>query len=172
VQAVAAAKTKTARKKPARKSAAPGRKSKISETMILIISENIAKGAPAKYAVKGLVDETTYYRWLRKGKEIYEKDKESKDLYCKLYQSVEKAELECMLSNLAVIENAASEGKWQAAAWTLERRFPDVFSIKSPMNVNAHLTGKTDEDPIKTESTVQIYIPDNGRNRKPDKKKE
>ncbi len=33
---------------------------------------------------------------------------------------------------LAVIENAAREGTWQAAAWTLERRYPKQFALRKP----------------------------------------
>lgn len=172
---MAAAKTKTARKKPAAKKSAAGTRTskkhnKLSKELILLIADRVGQGVPIKKAVEGIVHESTYYRWIEKGTAALEKDPDATDLYSELCKSVKKAEIEFMQKNLEVISSAAIEGKWQAAAWMLERRFPDEFSSKSPMNVNAHLTGKTDEDPIKTESTVQIYLPDNGRNRKTEKK--
>lgn len=40
---------------------------------------------------------------------------------------VEKAEGHAAVTWLAKIEKAASDGEWTAAAWKLERRYPDVY---------------------------------------------
>lgn len=40
---------------------------------------------------------------------------------------VEKAEAQAVIGWLAKIEKAASEGTWQAAAWKLERRYPQLY---------------------------------------------
>lgn len=58
------------------------------------------------------------------------------------------AEGEASVGWLKVIENAANEGTWQAAAWKLERRYPDEYGRQSvsvtganggPVNVNVNL---------------------------------
>lgn len=42
-------------------------------------------------------------------------------------REVEKAEGQAVIGWLARIEKAASEGTWQAAAWKLERRYPQLY---------------------------------------------
>lgn len=41
--------------------------------------------------------------------------------------ALEKAVAECKTGHLAIITRAAQSGTWQAAAWTLERRWPLEF---------------------------------------------
>lgn len=40
---------------------------------------------------------------------------------------VEKAEGQAVVGWLAKIEKAASDGEWTAAAWKLERRYPELY---------------------------------------------
>lgn len=40
---------------------------------------------------------------------------------------VEKAEGQAVIGWLAKIEKAASDGEWTAAAWKLERRYPELY---------------------------------------------
>jgi hypothetical protein len=47
-----------------------------------------------------------------------------------LRDRLRQAEGRAALTWLAQIEKAAREGNWQAAAWKLERRYPDVFARK------------------------------------------
>lgn len=42
-------------------------------------------------------------------------------------EDVKRAEGQAALGWLAKIEKAATDGNWQAAAWKLERRYPDVY---------------------------------------------
>lgn len=42
-------------------------------------------------------------------------------------EAVKKAEGEAAVKWLAKIEKAASDGSWQAAAWKLERRYPEQY---------------------------------------------
>ncbi len=43
------------------------------------------------------------------------------------FQSVKEAEGAATVGWLAKIEKAASDGNWQAAAWKLERRYPEMY---------------------------------------------
>jgi hypothetical protein len=56
-----------------------------------------------------------------------------------------QVEGEAAIGWLAKIELAASEGNWQAAAWKLERRYPDSYSREAVKKVA--LTTPDGEDP-------------------------
>ncbi len=56
-------------------------------------------------------------------------------------ERVKKAEAAAIERRVAIIEQAARDGSWQASAWLLERRHPDMFSkpeiqIAQQINVN------------------------------------
>jgi len=65
------------------------------------------------------IDESTLHRWIAKGKED-----DASEPYQEFCKAVEKARAEAEVRNLHLIQNAASGGTWQAAAWFLERSFP------------------------------------------------
>lgn len=57
---------------------------------------------------------------------------------------------------LSKIVTAANKGIWTAAAWILERRFPDVWALRQRLEHSAPGGG-----PV--EHAVQFYLPRNGR---------
>lgn len=77
---------------------------------------------------------TEVYRMLERGKTEAEKigagnkptvsERECFDLW----ESLKTARAEAIVRNVAVIQQAASSGTWQAAAWWLERQAPEQFS--------------------------------------------
>ena len=50
--------------------------------------------------------------------------------------AVKKAEARAAVGWLAQIERAATEGSWQAAAWKLERRYPDDWGRKERLDIS------------------------------------
>jgi hypothetical protein len=64
-------------------------------------------------AAYGGIAQSTLYEWLKAKPEFSE--------------ALKAAEARAVVGWLAKIEKAASEGTWQAAAWKLERRHPDVY---------------------------------------------
>lgn len=136
------------------------RKPKITEEMQKRICECIAEGMTNKLAVEGLVDEATFYRYINKGAEDIENGKNT--VYSNFYKSVKTAEKEFAAYHLKNIEKA-SEYTWQASAWALERRFPNEYGRRT---ATVEVSGTPNGEPIKTEGVVQIYIPDNGRDKK------
>lgn len=91
------------------------------------------------------IDESTYYRWIERGKQA----KSGK--YCEFYKSIKKAEEFAKAYYLQQIREAAESGKsWQAAAWYLERKYPDEWGrreqvkmehfgkLEQKVNVNVH----------------------------------
>lgn len=65
------------------------------------------------------INEATFYRWLNKPKS---------DMQRKLGEALKKVEADYKASLLTIIYNAAVNKDWKAAAWTLERKYPQEFA--------------------------------------------
>jgi hypothetical protein len=70
------------------------------------------------------INKTTYYDWMKRGKDHDDAGKKSK--YAEFYNAVKRAQAEAECRNVAIIQKAA-QTQWQAAAWWLERTKPDRF---------------------------------------------
>ena len=80
----------------------------------------IEKGATRREAALAAgISETTLYRWLARG------EKAQKGQFREFYEAVKQAEEKAVLGFVSAIWEAAQNGKWQAAAWWLERRYPE-----------------------------------------------
>jgi hypothetical protein len=79
------------------------------------------------------IGKSTVYRWLDRGQQESEnieqgmKPTRSEATYLELWDAIKKARGEATVRNVAVINNAARSGTWQAAAWWLERTSPQQF---------------------------------------------
>lgn len=91
-----------------------GPKTKYTPETISRLKSAIKLGAPYTHACNyaGITFETLS-QWLKKFPELSEQLKE--------------AEGEAVTGWLKKIEKSASDGNWQAAAWKLERRYPEEF---------------------------------------------
>lgn len=88
------------------------------------------------------INKDTLYNWLRRGQR--EKEKKAKDeayeipryerQFVRFSDAVEKALAEAEMRDVMVIYEAAKE-QWQAAAWRLERKFPDRWGKR--LNIDA-----------------------------------
>lgn len=98
-------------------------KTKFTDERATKILEALRLGVPQKTAITYAgVSETTYYRWLQEG--------EAPDAPAPLREfreSVRAARAEAEVRSVAVIQNA-SRKTWQAAAWFLERGFPQHWA--------------------------------------------
>ena len=71
--------------------------------------------------------------WLRRGGaerrhiDSGKKARKRESAYLKLLLAYEKATAGFQVDRLKLINDAASDGAWQAAAWTLERRLPEQW---------------------------------------------
>jgi len=109
-------------------------KLKLTEQLIEDAAKLIEAGNYQKHVAQALgVDESTWYRWLREG----EQSEDENDLKYKFYQSIKKAEAKAVARNVALIQRAAQEGNWQAAAWWLERKFPSEWGKKDKLDIGA-----------------------------------
>lgn len=66
------------------------------------------------------IAERSFYRWLQKGRQ-------GKQPYSQLWQALERARPDRRIALLRKIE-AAADRNWMAAAWILEREFPEMYA--------------------------------------------
>lgn len=93
------------------------RKSKYTDETVTKIEQAVKLGATYRLAaLYGGISETTFHEWMNKKPAFSERIKE--------------AEGAASVQWLAKIEKAAGEGAWQAAAWKLERRYPQEYGRK------------------------------------------
>jgi transposase len=107
--------------RPAPRRRAPGRPSKLTPEAIAQLEQLVRAGTTIDVAAAAVgVNRATIYRWLAAG------EKARKGTYTRqLREAVERARAESESVLVARIGQAAAKGSWQAAAWLLERRFPE-----------------------------------------------
>ena len=100
-----------------------GRPSKLNLELEAEIVELIKVGNYVETAcgVVGNGGKTTFYEWMKKAKASVRYNK-----YVRFRNAVEKAQAWSEARDIAIITKA-SEKYWQAAAWKLERKYPDKF---------------------------------------------
>ena len=110
-----------------------GRPTKLDErTQEKIVSAIKAGNYIETAAAYAGISKNTLYEWLKRGereKQRVEKSnkakiKKSEEIYVIFTDAVEKALAEAEMRDVLIIGKAA-EKEWQAAAWRLERKFPD-----------------------------------------------
>ena len=88
------------------------------------------------------VSRGTLFRWLAEGRDASEKADAGEELtereqlvrdFC---DAVEKARADAMLRNIGVIQTAAQNGTWQAAAWYLERTNPKKWGRHDTVEIS------------------------------------
>lgn len=96
-----------------------GRPEKISPELVTEISNYVRMGnyVETAAAVAGITKDTLY-RWLRKGANA------KSGIYKQFSDAVKRAQAEAEARDVGLIGKAAVD-QWQAAAWRLERKFPD-----------------------------------------------
>lgn len=126
-----------------------GRPSKLTAKVRNHLVEAIEAGNYVETAVRACgIGTSTYYRWMETGEADLAHDKDS--IYRELWEAVKKAEATAEEKALKQIRSAAPE-HWQAAAWYLERKFPNRWGRKE----RVEHTGK-DGEAIQAE----VAIPD------------
>ncbi len=100
-------------------------KSKLTKELIKQAVKLVENGNNVKDIFGALnISDFSWYTWLQQGKQA------KSGLKRELYEEVEKAERRAIMRNVAHIQRAAGEGNWQAAAWWLERKYPDDWGKK------------------------------------------
>ena len=78
---------------------------------------------------------STVFEWLRKGREIQNRDDDTKELsfkdntYLDFLERFMRARVSPEVKAVEVISRSIEKGSWRAAAWVLEHRFPERWSL-------------------------------------------
>lgn len=141
-----------------------GRPTKLTPELTVKICDMLRAGnyleTAAAYAG---VDKATLHRWLKRGRAEMDrvegsigkaKIRKAEQPFVDFCNSVEKALSEGEVRDLIIISNAAKTD-WKAAAWKLERKFPDKWGRKERVEANLHHSGK-DGGPIKHEQNINL----------------
>jgi transposase len=119
-----------------------GRKSKYTPDRIDKITKAIGVGATYTHACNYAgIDLDTFARWRKK--------------YADFAEAIKEAEGKAVIGWLAKIEKAASDGNWTAAAWKLERRYPEDYGRKEKLE-HANPDGSALLAPL-AEAMVKVY---------------
>ena len=98
-----------------------GRPSKLTPETQTRIVQAIRVGATYELAAQfGGIAYNTFNEWMKKGENA------KAGRYRDFYEAVKEAEGDAAIKWLAVIDKAAADS-WQAAAWKLERRYPNEY---------------------------------------------
>jgi hypothetical protein len=114
------------------------KESYLNEDVIEKTKKFLVAGNYANVVVQYLgIDESTYYRWMQKGKVDIENNKDT--IYSKFFKTVKESEAEAEMINIQRIQKASQDGTWQAAAWYLERKHFDRWGIKNKIEHSGEL---------------------------------
>jgi hypothetical protein len=98
------------------------RRSRFTPAIQARVLEAVRKGATAELAAAyGGIGRRTLHDWIANGMD----DPDS--VFAEFAIAYREAEAVGALENLSQIEEAARNGDWRAAAWKLEKRFPESF---------------------------------------------
>lgn len=113
-----------------------GRPTKLTPELQAKICDAIRAGNYCETAAAfGGIDKTTLYDWMRRGARARH------GIYADFSHAVEKALADAEARDVALIAKAAADGHWQAAAWRLERKFPDRWGRRERHQVDANIQG-------------------------------
>lgn len=103
----------------------PHPQSKLNAEVAAAICEGVALGNyPATAAAAAGIGKTTFEGWLQKG------EREPDSVYAEFAALVETARAQAESENVAVIKRAAPR-TWTAAAWLLERQYPERWGQRN-----------------------------------------
>lgn len=116
----------------------PGRPEKLTPELQQKIVDAIRMGAYIETAAAYAgINKSTLYDWMKRGARA----KSGK--YKEFSDAIEKALAESEMRDLAVIAKASQEN-WQAAAWRLERKFPDRWGRRKAKSEIAKIEAETE----------------------------
>lgn len=99
----------------------------VQETLIKSLENGLAIKAACGRAS---ISEKTFYNWYNKGAE------KKSGKYRDFHDAVDNAKNTAQSNFENIIASAANKGTWQAAAWWLERRRPEMYNKPEKVMVN------------------------------------
>jgi hypothetical protein len=116
-----------------------GRPTKLTPETEKKIAEAIAMGATYELAsMYGGISYDSFALWMKRGEKEFQrlegdraKPKETEAPFCRFFMAIKLAEGQAAVRWLGRIEQAARDGEWTAAAWKLERRYPQMYGRRA-----------------------------------------
>lgn len=113
-----------------------GRKPKLTKELIAEAEKWIKAGNYTTTVCQYLgIHQSTWYKWMQQG------EKAKSGLKREFFDRIKKAESHSEMRNVQLIQQAGNE-TWQAAAWYLERKFPDKWGKKDKVDANLNHSGE------------------------------
>jgi len=104
-------------------------------------------------AVYAGIARPTFFLWLKKG------HAEPSSIYGAFVGAVDEALARAEVRDVAII-SAASSQQWQAAAWKLERRYPERWARRDPDKMAlAELERRCREVELKMNTVITVNVP-------------
>jgi len=114
------------------------------------------------------LNKTTFYDWMKRGARAQDKLKKDPDaeiphgeeIYIEFSNAIKKAEADAEARDVLIIGKAA-ESQWQAAAWRLERKFPEKWGRRGKRDAEeqeariAKLEAETEKLKAETRTATQ-----------------
>jgi transposase len=116
----------------------------VQDRLVSAIMAGNYQDTAARYAG---VTATTFYNWMTRGRE------EGTGIYFEFVEAVEKAKAAAEVKDVALIDRAAQDGSWQAAAWKLERKFPHKWG-----RVNRTEISGPEGKPVEVRTSVEAIL--------------
>jgi len=105
---------------------------KLNEQLLETVKKWITEGNYVTTACQSVgISKATFYNWMGKG------EKATGGLFRKFYEAVQEATAKAEQKYVGVITDAANKGTWYAAAWWLERRYPDRWGRRERLDVTS-----------------------------------
>lgn len=111
-----------------------GRPMKLTQKLIKEAYEYLKLGNSERTTAQAIgISWQTWENWKNRGEQDREAGKKS--IFSTFLTTIKKAQAEAIARNVLVIEKAAREGTWQAAAWWLERRYPEEWGKREKIDL-------------------------------------
>lgn len=107
-------------------------RAKLTPELIQSMAAAISEGNYVETVIRAHgIGRSSYYEWRRRGATA------TSGLHRQLYEATEAAQAKAEQHYVGVIKDAANSGTWTAAAWYLERRYPDRWGRRDRMDVTS-----------------------------------
>lgn len=101
----------------------------VQQRIVQALTAGNTRETVARYAG---IDPASFYGWLKRGEAA------GSGPYFEFFNAVKKAESDATVHAVAIIHQAMPKN-WQAAAWFLERRYPDDWGRKDRVTIEHQL---------------------------------
>lgn len=129
-----------------------GRPTKLTPEIQRVIVSAIAKGNTREVAAAAAgIGRTTLFTWMSTGSSA------THGPYRDFLNAVKKAESLAVMSMVGIVRHAAGES-WQAAAWWLERRYPDEWGRKDRIELETIVRREAEKVAEETGLSVEDIV--------------